>query len=219
MLKNNRNFKSWFASMKQSYSRQVDRPKYFLKRLLHLFFRFYREDHLNRTIYNNRRKQPHKKNGNCELLFGTLTRCTYTIRQQMTEPKYSKLQWWQRNVRPFRGQFCRITREFNGYSQKELCNLLNAHPEIASLSEKYAHFMTYYPFSPKFIEDFENNISKIMEYCSHGLLFGMGFPTDEFLKLVSHICGAEKEHQHFQSWCFDFQMNRMISNHRRPDSF
>jgi len=79
---------------------------------------------------------------------------------------------------------------------------LNSHPDIAMLDEKYPCFYCYYPFTEKFLSEFEDSTNKVLEYCRQGFLFGIGFPADKLTHLIAKICHAEGEYNHFESrWC------------------
>lgn len=187
------------------YSTWISRTRHFYKRLIHLIYRYRHEDRLRQAIFKNS-SQPIARPSEVTQLFGTLPRVLNKLRLEMHNSEKIHEAFWLRNVRPFRGRFCHIVREFRGYSSKELCILLNSHPDISRLDEKYPCFHLYYPFTPKFLTTFECDISKILEYCSQGFLFGIGFPTEELAHLITRICGAEKEFVDFKDWCAEFQM-------------
>lgn len=101
------------------------------------------------------------------------------------------------DLRFFRGQFSKTIREFRELSKSDLCILLNSHPDILVLSERYPCFLSNYPFTEKFLSQFEDNTNQIMDYCQQGFLFGIGFPTEELTRLIAEICGANKNFKHF----------------------
>lgn len=132
----------------------------------------------------------------CIIMFGTLKRVLRKVFKKIGsyDPKSAKL-----DLRNFRGLFCKETREFRKLSKRQLCYMLNAHPEIPNYYRQYPCFFLFYPFTPKFLTQFEDNTSTILELCTSGFLAGVGFPTREFAKLVSNVCQAEKEFVEFEN--------------------
>lgn len=189
------------------------RVRCFGKRLLHLLYRTTFKVRLKSAIERNR-LPVQKAASNCEPLFGTLSRRLSLVRREMLSAPNRQLSFWLKSVRPFRGKFCQVTRQFRGYSRDELCLLLNSHPDIAKLDERYPCFLHYYPFTPKFLKNFEEDPSKFVEYITQGFLFGVGFPSVELAKLIVEICGAQSEYRNFESWCEQYWMTEEASNGR-----
>lgn len=135
-----------------------------------------------------------------EPLFGTLERSIRRIRAEMLSEECSPEHRWLRSVRPYRQKFCKLTREFSGHSLEEMCEGLNQHPDILKL-KPYPSFNSFYPITPDFISNLENDIGKIFEYCAQGFAFGgIGVPTEEIAKAIADICESKKEYKKF--WLF-----------------
>lgn len=192
-------------SLRWKYNEYSYRLRKFFKRLIHLSVRFIFEKRL-KHFESACRETDRPANSKSQVAFlqGTLRRSLRGLKNEMMSSEELARPSFLRNVRPFRGKFCRKVREFRKISRSELCRLLNAHPEIARLDERYPCFLHYYPFNERFLENLECDISKIVEYCSQGMLFGVGFPTEELARLIAEICNATAEFSEFQLWSTDF---------------
>lgn len=143
-----------------------------------------------------------------ESLFGTLSAALRKLRYDLfSEPCAPEHRWFW-SPRRHRQQFCKLVREFKGVSLETLCARLNEHPEILKL-ERLPSFTRFYPITPEFILDLENNINKIIEYNPYGGGFlgigAYGTPTPEIAKAFAEICGAKREYEKFEQWCYDYQ--------------
>lgn len=220
------NTNGWLAYLNSSilafqwfFQKKVYPYKRIYKRLRHLIYRFHYEKYLKDVMWKFLCYPGDASKDNTDDFFGNLPRALRKIRADISEADYSEQQTYFRSARRFRSQFCKSVRLFRKLSPPQLCLLLNSHPEIARLDDTYPCFHFFYPFNPKFIETFENDIAKIPEYCSQGLLFGIGFPSEEFTNLVAKICKVESEYSDFQDWCFEYvnSKNRNLDIAVKPE--
>ena len=104
------------------------------------------------------------------------------------------------NHRKYRGEFVRIVRDYRGLSREQTCRLLNSHRELSVFARRHPSYWHEFPFTPTFIEKFENHTETIVEEFTQGFLFGAGFPTEDFARWLSEIYCADKEFEQFKKW-------------------
>lgn len=125
----------------------------------------------------------------------------------MVKDKMAMEQSWLKSVRPFTQRFCKITREFSGISQEELCKRLNQHPHILKLKNLPGAYR-FYPITPEFLTTLENSIMKIIEYNPYGGGFlgigAYGVPTLEVASVIAEVCGAARDYKKFEEWCHEY---------------
>jgi hypothetical protein len=98
-------------------------------------------------------------------------------------------------TRVLRGKFCKLARNAGKHSVEDLMTLLEKHPDWSLFIEKYPSLKEkFYVINSDFILKFEENALDIIEFFPTGFLFGMGFPSYEFTRLVAKVCDLEKEH-------------------------
>lgn len=119
---------------------------------------------------------------------------------------------WLANVRPFRQKFCRLARRRSGLSLEELAERLNFHADILTL-KSYPSFKQFYPITPEFLSNLEDDIQKIFEYCAQGFLFGgIGVPTDRIAAVIASVCGVSSQHSRFESWCYEVRFGNITQS-------
>lgn len=142
-----------------------------------------------------------------ESLFGSRVYALSKLHADMLKDKAAIEQSWLRSVRPFTQRFCKITREFSGISQEDLCERLNQHPRILSL-KKLPGGYRFYPITPEFLTSLENSIMKIIEYNPYGGGFlgigAYGVPTQEVASVIAEVCGPPRDYRKFEEWCHDY---------------
>lgn len=129
-------------------------------------------------------------------LFGDFSRLFPSIQKKLRKqdvPYYRRLLL---TVRPHRQQFCFLARKCSGLSLEELCERLNQHPKILKLNS-YPSFKSFYPITPESLSNLEKDISRVMEYCKSGFLFGAGTPTEEIANAIAEICDVTEEYELF----------------------
>lgn len=186
------------------------------KRTLHLFYRFRHEEYLRRVRWYFEDMDRASREENLVALFGTVRRDLHRLRCKMLS--LAKSGAFVKDPRVFRSEFCQTVRTFRGLTRKNLCVLINAREEIATLDDKYPCLHGLYPFTPEFIEKFETRISGITEYVTTGSLGGGGFPTQEFALLVAKACNAEAEFEEFEQWYSGYTLAQLErSSEERAD--
>lgn len=104
------------------------------------------------------------------------------------------------NHRKYRGEFVKIVREHRGLSREQLCRLLNSHRDLPMLARRHPSYWLEFPFTPAFIEKFEDGTATIIEEITQGFLFGAGFPTEDFARWLSELYVAEEQFVQFKEW-------------------
>lgn len=104
------------------------------------------------------------------------------------------------NHRKYRGEFIKIVREHRGLSRVQTCRLLNSHRDLSVLARRHPSYWFEFPFTPAFIEKFEDDTAKVIEEITQGFLFGAGFPTEDFTRWLSEIYVAEEQFAQFKEW-------------------
>lgn len=102
--------------------------------------------------------------------------------------------------RRYRGEFIKIVREHRRVSKEQTCFLLNSHNDLSVLARRHPSFWLEFPFTPAFIQKFEDSTNDITEEITQGFLFGAGFPTLEFVRWLSEIYDASEEFAEFKVW-------------------
>lgn len=135
-----------------------------------------------------------------EGLFRTISRRLAPLRNTMESVSPLK----DADIRGFRGQFVKTVREHRGLSREQVCRLLNSHKEFFIRGHRYYAYWMNFPFTPDFIEKFEEQTTTLIDQGFGGGGFGgfgaAGFPTDEFAGWLSKIYCAEEEYTEFKSW-------------------
>ncbi|MBX2995345.1 MAG: hypothetical protein KF681_10990 [Bdellovibrionaceae bacterium] len=135
-------------------------------------------------------------------IFETLPRRLRTLRKKMdnASPESSS------NHRRYRGEFIKIVREHRGLSREQACSLLNSHRDLSVLARRHPSYWLEFPFTPAFIQKFEESTNTIFEEITQGFLFGAGFPTQEFARWLSEIYLAGEEFAEFKVWYEELEM-------------
>lgn len=141
---------------------------------------------------DRRQREPKEVQG----LFETLPRRLRILRNQM-ESASSDTMLVQRR---FRGQFVKIVREHRRLSREQVCRLLNSHRYLSDMGNRHPSYWSEFPFTPAFIEKFEEDTAILFEEITQGFLFGAGFPTEDFARWLAEIYCAEKEFTQFKEW-------------------
>lgn len=147
-----------------------------------------------------REREPKKVEG----LFDTLSRRLIPLRREMESVAPDT----NMNLRRFRGKFAKIAREHRGLSRTQVCRLLNSHKDLSVLGRPHPSYWNEFPFTPAFIEKFEEETANIFEEITHGFLFGAGFPTEDFARWLSEIYCAEEEFAQFKEWYAKLAMTK-----------
>ena len=141
---------------------------------------------------SRRDKTPKKVEG----LYESLPRHLSPLRRKMT----SKTVEQSFDPRKFRGQFVKAAREYRGLSRAQVCRLLNSHKDLTEFGRKHPSYWFEFPFTPAFIEKYEEQTETIFEEITQGFLFGAGFPTQDFARWLSQIYCVEDEFSQFKEW-------------------
>lgn len=152
---------------------------------------------------NRTDKTPKKIEG----LFESLPRHLAPLRREMASIVVGQ----SSDQRKFRGQFAKVAREYRGLSRAQVCRLLNSHRDLMELGRKHPSYWFEFPFTPAFIEKFEEQTETIFEEITQGFLFGAGFPTQDFVRWLSKIYCAEDEFSKFKDWYGDLASKRTES--------
>lgn len=143
-----------------------------------------------------------------EPLFGTFSAGLRKIYSDIDAEERLPEHRWLWSPRSYRQRFVKLAREFGSLSPEELCARLNEHPAILKL-EPLPSFKRFYPITPEFLSDLENNITKIIEYNPYGGGFlgigAYGVPTPEIAKAAADICGTKRHYEKFEQRCFEYQ--------------
>lgn len=134
-------------------------------------------------------------------LHGTLERALTPLKYTM----YTAIPKKGASARSFRGKFLKAVRQHRGLSHRQLCRLLNSHPALFELGRRHPSYWIEFPFTPAFIERFEEKTESLLEEATQGFLFGVGFPTENFIKVVGEICCAEEVFGEFKGWYQDLE--------------
>lgn len=67
-------------------------------------------------------------------------------------------------------------------------------------ARRHPSYWFEFPFTPAFIEKFEDDTAKVIEEITQGFLFGAGFPTEDFTRWLSEIYVAEEQFTQFKEW-------------------
>lgn len=162
---------------------------------IHLMLKYEQRHWLADSIFGSQTRSE-KQRKKIEELLGTLPRKLVALQREMEG--FSREQFGRE--RKFRGQFAKIAREHRGLSRKQVCRLLNSHRDLIVLGRRHHSYWFQFPFTPSFIEKFEENTGDIFEEITQGFLFGAGFPTQDFLRWLAQIYRVEDEFAEFQIW-------------------
>lgn len=173
------------------------RMQYCLKRHFHLYLMLRHEEkhwkvELIFRAQARREREPKKIEG----LFDSLARRLAPLRREMESVAPAT----NVELRKFRGKFAKIVREQRGLSRAQVCRLLNSHKDLSVLARPHPSYWHEFPFTPTFIEKFEEETANIFDEITQGFLFGAGFPTEAFVKWLSEIYCAEEEFAQFKEW-------------------
>lgn len=179
--------------------------KYHTKRHYHLHLVFQNEEKIWRaqSVFSTQDRAT-RKDG-IEDLYGSVSRRLIPLYKKIENTIPHK----NFDSRTFRGQFAMLTRMHRGLSRKQLCLLLNSHADLYNFGRRHPSLWLHFPFSPSFIEQFEERTSTIPEEITQGFLFGAGFPTEFFSNWIAQICCAENEFQEFKKWYSSYELRKI----------
>lgn len=173
------------------------RMQHRLKCHFHLYLTLrHEEKHWNVDLIFRAQARRERESKKIEGLFDTLARRLAPLRREMESAAPDT----NVNLRRFRGKFAKIVREHRGLSRPQVCRLLNSHRDLSVLARSHPSYWCEFPFTPAFIEKFEEDTANIFEEITQGFLFGAGFPTEAFAKWLSEIYCAEEEFAQFKEW-------------------
>lgn len=129
-------------------------------------------------------------------LHGTLKRALVPMRNTMLNGPIGN----NFDIRSFRGLFVKTVRMYRGLSRKQLCRLLNSHPVWFELGDKHPSYWLEFPFTPEFIERFEERAESLREPIGFGFLFAEGFPAENFAAVIADVCHAKEDFDEFKEW-------------------
>lgn len=180
--------KSWHGSIERKFKRHYH---------LHLMMK-YEEKHLCADSIFDRQDRQSKARTTVTGLFESLPRRLVALQREMERAPVSE----KFDARIFRGQYCKMVRTYRGLSREQVCRLLNSHKDILQTGKRHPSYWIQYPFTPEFLEKFEERIIEIYEEHPSfgGWLPPMGFPTGAFAQWLSKIYRAEDEYAQFQVW-------------------
>lgn len=182
--------------------------EYKMKRHYHLHLMLkYQEKHWRAEAIFIAQDRQNKSQTHITGLFESLPRRLVPLRREMEKTVILE----KFDARVFRGRYCKTVRTYRGLSRKQACRLLNSHKDILETGKRHPSYWHHYPFTPEFLEKFEDRISEIREeQPSFGWFPSMGFPTGAFAQWLSKIYCAEDELAQFQIW-----YEEMISKEHR----
>lgn len=181
--------------------------RHFLIRVLHLIYLFKNKEFLNRFRLKCYRQDLLAQDRSLIMNF-EIKRSMGKLLSEMLHHRKSPPILKLKDFRQFRGKFISIVRNHRKLSHKELCRILNSHPDICNLDARHSCFHSFYPFTPKFLITLEEHTDKIIEEVKTGFLFGIGFPTEEFTQFVAKACLMDVQFKEFNELYYNAQGSR-----------
>lgn len=172
--------------------------EYQVKRHYHLHLMMkYQEKHWYAEAVFSKQDRQSKAQTQVTGLFESLSRRLIALHREMEKAPISD----SFDARIFRGKYCKIVRTYRGLSREQACRLLNSHNDILQTAKRHPSYWFHYPFTPEFLEKFEERTIEIREESpSFGWFPPLGFPTDAFAEWLSKIYCAEAEYAQFRVW-------------------